>query len=306
MTTTIPLGWRSGAASDTGPLRARNEDRYWIDDEHGVFLVADGVGGQAAGELAAETAVEAIREYLRTATGTAEERVRRAITRANNCIYDLAREREALRGMACVLTLALVEDRHIVIGHVGDSRLYLIWKGAMRKLTSDHSPVGESEDAGELTEEEAMQHPRRNEVFRDVGSRGHIAGDDTFIQIRRCSLKPDAAFLICSDGLTDQLTSAQVREIVQRYDGDPAGVAAELVRAANAAGGKDNTTALLVAGPRFRGRGDSATAELPGAVSCAAAPWRTLGRLLTGRMAFLLYGLLLAMLVWAAMHGSRG
>ena len=74
-----------------------------------------------------------------------------------------------------------------------------------------------------------MQHPRRNEVFRDVGSRWRLAGDDAFIEIRRCSLKPDAAFLICSDGLTDQLTSAQVREIVERYDGDPAGVAAELV-----------------------------------------------------------------------------
>ena len=84
-----PLRWKSGAASDIRAVRARNEDRYWVDDEHGVFLVADGVGGQAAGELAAETAVEVIRDSLSTASGDAEERVRRAITRANNCIFDL-------------------------------------------------------------------------------------------------------------------------------------------------------------------------------------------------------------------------
>ena len=128
--------------------------------------------------------------------------------------------------MACVLTLALVEDGEITIGHVGDSRLYLVWNGAIRKLTSDHSPVGEDEDAGELTEEEAMLHPRRNEVFRDVGSRRRSAADEEFIEIRQCRFRPDAAILLCSDGLTDQLTAAEVREIVERYDGDAARVAA--------------------------------------------------------------------------------
>src|SRR5579871_4996997 len=130
-------GWRSGVASDTGLLRARNEDRYWIDDEHGVFLVVDGLGGHAAGETAAETAVETIREELRGADGAAEDRVRRAIAAANNRIYDLARDSDDLRGMACVLTLALVDGGEMVIGHVGDSRLYLIWDGGIRKLTSD-------------------------------------------------------------------------------------------------------------------------------------------------------------------------
>jgi len=306
MPMTIASRWKAGAASDTGLLRARNEDRYWVDNERGIFLVADGVGGHAAGEIAADTAVTVIRDCLSAASGPAEERVRDAIARANNVIYDMAREHEHLSGMACVLTLALVEDQEMVIGHVGDSRLYLIWKGAIRKLTSDHSPVGECEDAGELTEEEAMHHPRRNEVFRDVGSQPRQAGDTGFIEIRRCRLKPDAAFLICSDGLTDQLTSLQVREIVERYEGDPDRVVLELIHAANAAGGKDNTTALLVAGPRFRGHCDSDTSELPAAVARAAAQLRTRSRFFTGRFAFLVYGVLLGMLVWAVWRGVRG
>src|SRR5580700_3673761 len=122
--------WRSGVASDTGLVRASNEDRYWIDDDNGVFLVVDGVGGHAAGETAAETAVEVIRAELRAAGGTAEGRVRQAIAAANNRIYAIARDSEDLRGMACVLTLAVVDESEMVIGHVGDSRLYLVWNGA--------------------------------------------------------------------------------------------------------------------------------------------------------------------------------
>ena len=122
------------------------------DDEPGVFLVVDGLGGHAAGEKAAETAVEAIRAELSKQEGDVAQRVRQAITAANNRIYDLADENEDWRGMACVLTLAVMEGERVVVGHVGDSRLYLVWNGAIRKLTSDHSPVGEREDRGELTE----------------------------------------------------------------------------------------------------------------------------------------------------------
>jgi len=305
MSMEIASAWRSGASSHAGLVRAANEDRYWIDDSNGVFFVADGVGGRAAGELAAQTAADVIREQVLMRKGPAEERVRRAITRANNHIFELSRDAQELRGMACVLTLAVVEGDQITIGHVGDSRLYLIWNGAIRKLTSDHSPVGECEDSGELTEEEAMRHPRRNEVFRDVGSRRHLADDNEFIEIRRCQFKPDAAFLICSDGLTDQVTSNQVRDIVERYSGEPGRVVAELIEAANAAGGKDNVTALLVAGSQFRGRSATDTAELP-AHGCVTAMRSNRRRLFTGRMAFLIYGLLIGMLVWVVLHGAKG
>src|SRR5580658_10194143 len=220
--------FRSAAATDTGLVREHNEDRYFIDAARGVFLVVDGVGGHAAGELAAQTAVEAIKETFAANGLAAEKRVRAAIAAANNRIFHLAAGDGARQGMACVLTLAVVEDGQITVGHVGDSRLYLIWNGAIRKLTSDHSPVGQDEDAGALTEEQAMRHPRRNEVYRDVGTRPRKAEDADFIEIRKCSFHRDAAFLLCSDGLTDHLSSGRVREIVERYNGDAESVANEL------------------------------------------------------------------------------
>jgi serine/threonine protein phosphatase PrpC len=303
--------WRAGVATHTGRVRASNEDRYWIDGDNGIFLVVDGVGGQAAGETAAETAVETIRAELSQPSRGAEERVRRAITGANNRIYDLASNCEELRGMACVLTLAVVDQEEMVIGHVGDSRLYLIWNGSIRKLTSDHSPVGEGEDCGELTEEQAMLHPRRNEVFRDVGTQPHTVADEGFIEIRHCRFKPDAAFLLCSDGLSDLLPSAAIRAIVERYDGDPTLVAHDLVEAANEAGGRDNITALLVAGSEFRGRTAAGLLE-PRArhsttrmrtVEAGEAPRNSFWvRALTGRVALLLYGVVLGLLLGTAWH----
>jgi len=227
--------------------------------------------------------------------GTPERRIRRAITEANNRIYRLAAEEPGRAGMACVLTLALAENGVATIGHVGDSRLYLLSNGSMKKITPDHSPVGEEEDAGEISEAEAMMHPRRNEVFRDVGSRPRQASDAGFIEIRRCRLRDRSALLLASDGLTDQLTAAQVREIIGRYEGDAGEVARALVEAANAAGGRDNVTALFVAGPRFHG-GASATRP-----RFSTTRVRQVNRL-TGRAAFLAYGLLLAMVIWAVLR----
>jgi PPM family protein phosphatase len=303
--------FRSAAATDTGLLRDHNEDRYWIDTERGVFLVVDGVGGHAAGELAAQTAVETIRELLIGAAGDVasvpdlvagssptppEQRVRAAIAAANNRIFEVAAHDVKLKGMACVLTLAMVEEGQITIGHVGDSRLYLIWNGAIRKMTSDHSPVGQDEDAGELTEQEAMRHPRRNEVFRDVGTALRAPGDEGFIEVRKCRFHRDAAILICSDGLTDHLSASRVREVVERYDGDAARVANELVEAANQAGGRDNITAVFVAGPEFRGRSGATRPRI------GTTRIRVPRRAFTGRAAFLIYGLLIGMLIWMAMR----
>jgi serine/threonine protein phosphatase PrpC len=281
------MTWTCGAATDTGLVRDRNEDRFLADEARGVFLVVDGVGGAAAGETAAQAAVDLIRGW----DLDGEESVREAIAAANNRIFEMAGEDPELRGMACVLTLAVVRDGEITIGHVGDSRLYLIWNGAIRKLTSDHSPVGEAEDAGELTEEEAMFHPRRHEIFREVGSRRRDASDDGFIQTLKCRFHPNAAILLCSDGLTDQVPAAYIREIVERYDGDSARVARELVEAANLADGRDNITAVFVAGPEFRGRSDATRPR--------TSTTRIRRRLrFNGRAAFLVYGLVIGMLVW--------
>ncbi|MBV9765684.1 MAG: serine/threonine-protein phosphatase, partial [Acidobacteriaceae bacterium] len=246
------VAWRTGAATDPGLKRTVNEDRILADDVHGIFLVVDGLGGHAAGELAAETAVRVIERNL-TATdlddnsADIEEKIRQSITEANNEIYSTAQSKEEWRGMACVLTLAVARDDRVTIGHVGDSRLYLVWNGNLRKLTSDHSPVGEQEDQGELTEEQAMRHPRRNEVFRDVGSHPRDAHDSDFVEIKTFLFRPDAALLLCSDGLSDVLTSAQITAILERYDGSPERTAQQLIDAANDAGGKDNVSVVFVA-----------------------------------------------------------
>lgn len=153
--------------------------------------------------------------------------------------------------MACVLTLAVLDDGTAVVGHVGDSRLYKIRQGTIEKLTHDHSPVGEREDGGELSEAEAMHHPRRNEVFRDVGSEPHQPDDSNFIEILHVSFDPESALLLCSDGLSDQVGSKDIRLIVERHAADPEAAVRDLIDAANLAGGKDNVTALLVAGEQF-------------------------------------------------------
>ena len=169
--------------SDPGRKRENNEDRFHADPERGIFFVIDGVGGQAAGEKAADTAYGLLRARLERPTGTPTERVREAITIANNEIFRLAEMNEEWRGMACVLTVAVLEGGELTIGQVGDSRLYVIEPGDIRKLTHDHSPVGEREDRGEIDEIAAMRHPRRNEVYRDVGSEEHSPDDPDFIEI---------------------------------------------------------------------------------------------------------------------------
>ncbi len=252
----INTTWRAGVASDAGRQRSANEDRVLADEERGVFLVVDGMGGHAAGEVAAETAIQVLQERISSFDGDSdlEEELRQAIAAANNAVYRLAQERSEFTGMACVLTLAVARADRVSVGHVGDSRLYLAWNGELRKLTSDHSPVGEKEDGGELTEEEAMHHPRRNEVYRDVGSQVHQPDDTEFVETKSFLFRPDAALLLCSDGLSDVLTSAQISSIVERYEGDPDDVARQLIAAANRAGGKDNISVVFVPGTEFVGR----------------------------------------------------
>jgi parallel beta-helix repeat protein len=242
---------RHAAASDPGRRRKNNEDRYFVDADRGIYAVIDGVGGHAAGETAAALAVDVIGERLERPTGTPEERLREAITLANNEIFRLSKTRAEWTGMACVLTVALIEDDVVTVGHVGDSRLYLLTPGEIRKVTRDHSPVGEREDRGELTEEEAMRHSRRNEIFRDVGSEEKSPDDAAFIDLESFPMPQDGALLLCSDGLTDLVSSAEIRAGVERYAPDLETAARALIDAANHAGGKDNVTVVLVAGPDY-------------------------------------------------------
>ena len=268
---------RFAAASDAGRARRNNEDALHLDAERGIFLVVDGIGGQAAGEKAAEIAVSRVRARLERETGTVEQRIREAITMANNEILEAARGNPEWEGMACVLTVAVLENGSAVVGHVGDSRAYQIRGGRIQKITHDHSPVGEREDSGELSEAEAMRHPRRNEVYRDVGSEEHAPGDADFIELQRIPFQPDSALLLCSDGLTDQVGSSEIQRAVERHAGEPARAVEELIGAANEAGGKDNVTVVVVEGESFTASAAAATGAAGGGGAMGRALWFVAG-----------------------------
>jgi serine/threonine protein phosphatase PrpC len=256
--------------SDPGRVRTNNEDVPIVDPERGVYGVIDGVGGHAAGEIAAGIAGDVILQRLARPLGTPAERVREAIAIANNEIFKRAEESPELRGMACVVTLAIVTDRLLTIGHVGDSRLYKFRADGVFKLTHDHSPIGEREDAREISEADAMRHPRRNEVFRDVGSAFRDKDEEDFVEVIEQPIEPDCAILLCTDGLTDMVPSATIDHIVRRHAGSPEEVAEALVNAANDAGGKDNVTVVYAEAPGFA-RAVQRTLAKPGQ-AVAAAP----------------------------------
>jgi serine/threonine protein phosphatase PrpC len=302
----ITTTFRCAGETHPGLRRTNNEDRFHLDVERGIFLVIDGIGGQAAGERAAEIALDSIRARLKRQTGSLGDRIREAITVANNEIFRLAQTRDNWKGMACVLTVAVVEDGQVTVGHVGDTRLYELRGGQIRKITHDHSPVGDREDSGRLNELEAMQHPRRNEVYRDVGSEEHHPDDDNFVELVQLPFESDSALLLCSDGLSDLLTSAQILRIAQEYAGDPWAVVQQLIAAANDAGGKDNVTVLFVEGESFAPAGSRAKRETKKGrlgerqetQQRFAARFPGFG----GRWAFFLYGVLLGVVLWNALQ----
>jgi serine/threonine protein phosphatase PrpC len=241
------------AAGDTdrGLQREVNEDRFHVDVARGLFVLVDGIGGQAAGGKAADVALTMLRTRLERETGPTADRVREAITIANNEIHRVASLRPEWTGMACVLTVAVVGEQIATIGHVGDTRLYKLRGDGIAKVTRDHSPVGEREDSKEISEIEAMRHQRRNEVYRDVGSEPHAQTDPDFIDLHEIPFEPDAALLLCSDGLTDLVESAIINQIVAQLAGRPHDVVKALIGAANDAGGKDNVTVVYVEGELF-------------------------------------------------------
>ena len=243
---------RSRAAGDTDPglQREQNEDRFFFDEAKGVYCVIDGVGGHNAGERAAAIAADVLRASMER---TSEADLRAAFARASDAIYEAASHDAALSGMACVVSLAAISNGRVRFAHVGDTRLYKLHAGTITKLTRDQSPVGELEDSGALTETEAMRHPRRNEIYKDLGSRPPGPDVAASILTGDVAFEPDAALLLCSDGLTDQVSSGSIRRIVEAFAGSPALAVQELLTAANDAGGKDNVTVVIVEGERFAG-----------------------------------------------------
>jgi PPM family protein phosphatase len=311
MLTAVPRYLAAGS-TDQGYVRRNNEDRVYCDDVRGVFLVVDGMGGHEAGEQAAEIAVERVRIRLERQTGSVEQRLREAIALANNAIYEAAQKNPEWAGMACVLTAAVIEDGQITVGHVGDSRLYRVKRGVIEKMTHDHSPVGEREDSRELSETEAMQHPRRNEVFRDVGSRERTPDAEDFIEVLQMPFEADSAVLLCSDGLSDAISSENILRIIEENAGDRWATVRALISAANEVG-KDNVSAIFIEGDDFAASfGRRSIRELSEIVAANASPGESTDRMIATeavtqrswhgrRAAYLIYGGLLGAVIGAAL-----
>lgn len=245
-----PRSWTSAARSDTGRVRDSNEDSLLDRPDAGLFAVADGMGGHAAGEVASRIAVEALEEALAGGDGGEDDddgggppsgdRVAQAIRAANRRILEDADRNPERAGMGTTLTaLALGEAGRWRIGHVGDSRAYVLREGALRQLTTDHSWVGRRVDAGELTKEEARRHPMSSVLERALGTAREVEVD-----VEEGEARPGDLYLLCSDGLTDTLPDAEIRSILREAEGLDA-AADRLVHAANEAGGPDNVTVVL-------------------------------------------------------------
>jgi serine/threonine protein phosphatase PrpC len=296
---------RAAGATDPGRVRDQNEDRFHVDVERGIFLVVDGVGGHAAGEVAATVARDVIVERLEQNMWSAEQRVREAIALANNEVLRRASSEPGQSGMTCVVTAAVLAAGRVTIGHVGDSRLYLLSADGIRKLTHDHSPIGEREDAQEISEADAMRHPRRNEVFRDVGSAYHEPDDPDFVEVVEAPFTPDQAMLLCSDGLSDLVTSEAIVRTVRRHAGDPPAVAQALIDAANEAGGTDNVTVVYAEGSQFAA---ASAAGSPFAESAAVSGRSAGQRLIASRVLWFTLGALagVALLLGLLQGSERG
>jgi protein phosphatase len=225
------------AFTDTGQQRRHNEDAYYARSP--VFAVADGMGGAQAGEVASRAAVDAVAAGL-PEDGTPEDRLAAVVRRANEVIFRMSREDDSRAGMGTTLTAVHVGERDIAIAHVGDSRAYRLRDGELSRLTEDHSLVEEMRRRGQLTAEEADEHPQRSIITRALGPEPDVLVDTT-----SWAARDGDVLLLCSDGLTSMIPESRVAEILREAAGlEQAGRA--LIAAANRAGGRDNITVVLL------------------------------------------------------------
>jgi protein phosphatase len=222
--------------TDTGRQRRGNEDASLARPP--VFVVADGMGGAQAGEVASQIAVEAFEQGL-PSTGTPEQRLAEIVQQANRRIHDVSRVEHERAGMGTTLTAAFLDDRQVAIAHVGDSRAYLFRDGTLKRLTRDHSLVGELVRQGKLTEEQAEEHPQRSIITRALGPEPTVEVDTWTYPANAGDV-----LMLCSDGLTSMIPEERIAETLA---GAPSlEVAAdELIAQANEAGGRDNITVVL-------------------------------------------------------------
>jgi len=230
-----------GSATDNGRVRDHNEDSLWVSPT--LFVVADGMGGHAAGEVASDLAVTELAS-LAAQNPLQVDEVAAAVVRANDRILRAAAERGERHGMGTTLTglglVATPEGEAWVVFNVGDSRGYCFDRGVLQQLTVDHSEVAELIAAGHLHESQARSYPRRNVVTRSLGSAPPPRPDVWLLPVN-----PGERFLVCSDGLTNELDDPELSRILGEVR-DPQAAADELVRLAVLAGGHDNVSVIVV------------------------------------------------------------
>ena len=257
MTPTPLLSFTWAVASDPGLRRASNEDSYRVRPDIGLFIVADGMGGHVAGEVASRIAVESIEAFIEETAGADKNRtwpfpfdptisleanrLKAAFRLANRKIAAAIAESQDLRGMATTASALLAGTRTACVAHVGDSRVYVLKGNVLSQLTHDHSWVEEQVRAGTLSPSAARQHPWRNVVTRALSG-----GDDPEVDVQDIEPKPGERYLLCSDGLFTAINDQQIAAIVNDRRASLQEICQRLVEAANAAGGPDNITALVL------------------------------------------------------------
>jgi PPM family protein phosphatase len=244
--------------TDTGRQRRDNEDSMYV--RAPVFVVADGMGGAQAGEVASRVAVEAFEQGLPD-SGSPEERLADRVREANRRIHELSHADLERHGMGTTLTAAYLDDSHLAIAHVGDSRAYLFRDGELQRLTQDHSLVGELVRKGKLTEEQAEEHPQRSIITRALGPEASVEVDTWTYPV-----KDGDVLLLCSDGLTSMVPEEKIADVLES-SASLRDAATRLIMEANAAGGRDNITVVLT---RLEDVGGEAGIDAPTIVGASA------------------------------------
>ena len=242
--------------SDRGIKRAHNEDHFGAEPARNLFIVADGVGGYAAGEVASHLAVDTIRDFVRDSVADqeltwpgptdpslseAENMLVNAIVYANRRIFDASESDETLRGMGTTIVGVLLDEGGANVAHVGDSRCYRVRGGRIERLTEDHSLLNELKKVQPMTEEEEAAFPHRNVILRSLGAKRDVS-----VEVSHVDARVGDIFLLCSDGLSGELHDRDILKIVTAHGHDLDAMTQALYRAACDAGGRDNVTALAV------------------------------------------------------------
>jgi len=238
----------AGSASDAGRVRKHNEDACHVDVDHGLFLVSDGIGGAHAGALASEIVVKILPQMIEERISKLEKPTSKeiklslceAIIELSQQLHSKSRDQIGLKGMGATIVLALMRRRLAYIAHLGDSRAYIFRDNQLKQLTEDHSIVGILLRHGDITPEEATEHPAKGRLSRYVGMEGEV-----YPEVRSITIRKDDRLLLCSDGLSGVLTDSVIADFL-RVNPDPQIACKTLVDAANAAGGKDNITIVVV------------------------------------------------------------